>query len=312
MKLSRWARISVETLWLTLLCIGLSGCEQDQTKTVNLANRAPLPTGVHQSNLTRLNLAVGSFLTPEQGYGYYQQLIGYLSEQLALNVTVVDPGNYQKLNHLLETGKVDVAFVCSGPYVEGHDRFGLVLLAAPVVKGEPVYFSNLIVPARSPAQSLADLRGKTFAFTDPQSNSGSLVVKNKLSRMGVAPEDFFDSSTYTYAHDRSIHAVADHLVDGAAVDSLIWDYMAATEPDLTNQVRVIERYGPYAIPPVVAAPHVAPELREKIRRVLLTMHETPSGREILQAMHVERFDDIDDSAYESIRQILTPDMQGSR
>jgi phosphonate transport system substrate-binding protein len=304
MSRQRWAGIVIENFCLALLVIGLSGCEQDRPKSVNLSNRTPLPTDTSPSDLTKLNLAVGSIITPEQGYTYYQQLIDYLAEQLSLDITIVDPGNYQKLNHLLETGQVDIAFVCSNPYVEGHERFGLMLLAAPVVNGVPTYYSTLIVPAGSPVQTLADLRGKRFAFTDPQSNSGSLVPKAQLAQMGVTSADFFVSTTYTYAHDRSIHAVAERLVDGAAVDSLILDYLAATEPELNSRIRVVERYGPYGIPPVVAAPHVAPELREKVRQGLLTMHEAPKGREILQAMHIDRFDTIDDNAYESIRQLI--------
>jgi phosphonate transport system substrate-binding protein len=31
----------------------------------------------------------------------------------------------------LKEGKIDVAFVCGGPYVDGHEEFGLELLAAP-------------------------------------------------------------------------------------------------------------------------------------------------------------------------------------
>ncbi|WP_432820879.1 phosphate/phosphite/phosphonate ABC transporter substrate-binding protein [Trichloromonas sp.] len=308
----RWVSIGIRAIGLALLVIGLAGCEQEQPKAVTLANRAPLSADAQPSSRTKLNLAVGSIITPEQGYAYYQQLIDYLAESFSLDITIVDPGNYDKLNYLLETGKVDVAFVCSSPYVEGHQRFGLELLAAPVVNGAPVYYSDLIVPAGSPVQTLADLRGKTFAFTDPNSNSGSLVPKAQLARMGVTAKDFFLSTTYTYAHDRSIHAVAEGLVEGAAVDSLIYDYLAATEPELNTRVRIVERYGPYGIPPVVAAPHVAAELRETVRQGLLTMHETPKGREILQAMHIERFETIDDSAYESVRQLLTPVSPDSR
>ncbi len=302
MKRHRWAWIIIEAFGLALLFALLTGCEQAPPKSINLSNRAPLPTGIPASNESSLNLSVGSMITPEQGYAYYQQLIDYLADQLELKINVIDPGNYQKLNHLLETGKVDVAFVCSNPYVQGHEQFGLLLLAAPVVKGEQVYYSNLIVSAESPFQTLADLRGKTFAFTDPQSNTGSISPKTQLTKMGVTPKDFFSSTSYTHAHDRSIYAVAEKMVDGAAVDSLIWDYMVATEPTLKEQIRVIKRYGPYGIPPVVTTHHISSELQEKIRQVLLTMHETPRGRKILQAMHIDRFDTIEDEAYESVRQ----------
>ena len=286
------------------LMLILTACEGETPRVVNLADRVDLPTIEQPSNSQELHLSIGSIITPEQGYVYYRQLVDYLSERLDLEITVVDPGNYLKLNTMLKNGDVDVAFVCSGPYVEGRETFGLELLAAPVVNGEASYYSNLIVPASSPAKSLDDLQGKSFAFTDPQSNTGCVVPLNQLAQRGRKPESFFGSFSYTYAHDRSIHAVAEGLVDGATVDSLIWDYLSADDPKLKERVRVLERFGPFAIPPVVAAPHVPQELREKFRQALLTMHQNPQGQKILQGMHIERFTPIDDGAYDTIRQML--------
>lgn len=285
-----------------LLCMA---CDRDSTQKVNLGDRVDLPEIEQRSNSQELRLSIGSIITPEQGYVYYQELVDYLADRLNLAITVVDPGNYRKLNTMLEHAEVDVAFVCSGPYVEGRLKFGLELLAAPVVNGEAAYYSNLIVSASSPARSLADLKGKSFAFTDPQSNTGCLVPRNLLKQQGHTPESFFSTFSYTYAHDRSIHAVAEGLVDGAAVDSLIWDYLSAADPRLKERARVVERFGPFAIPPVVAAPHVPQELREKFRQALLSMHQEPRGQEILRGMHIERFAPIDDGAYDTIRQMLS-------
>lgn len=298
----RWAKCIFFCCCFPLLL--LTACDREAPRTVNLADRVDLPEIEQRSNSQELRLSIGSIITPEQGYVYYRQLVDYLSNRLDLTITVVDPGNYGKLNTMLQDGEVDVAFVCSGPYVEGRETFGLELLAAPVVNGEAAYYSNLIVPASSPAKSLDDLQGKSFTFTDPQSNSGCLVPRSQLAQRGHTPESFFVSFSYTHAHDRSIHAVSEGLVDGAAVDSLIWDYLSAADPKLQKRVRVVERFGPFAIPPVVAAPHVPQELREKFRQALLTMHQDPQGQTILQGMHIDRFTPIDDGAYDTIRQML--------
>lgn len=299
----RWAKFFFFYCCLPLL-LALTACEGEPPRVVSLADRVDLPEIEQRSNSRELRLSIGSIITPEQGYVYYQQMVDYLSDRLDLAITVVDPGNYRKLNTMLEHAEVDIAFVCSGPYVEGRKTFGLELLAAPVVNGEAAYYSDLIVSASSPAKSLDDLQGKSFAFTDPQSNTGCLVPRNLLKQRGHTPESFFSSFSYTYAHDRSIHAVAEGLVDGAAVDSLIWDYLSAADPKLHRRVRVVERFGPFAIPPVVAAPHVPQELREKFRQALLTMHQDPQGQTILQGMHIDRFTPIDDGAYDTIRQML--------
>lgn len=280
----------------------LPGCHKEEPLQVSLRDRQAVETAPAPSDKD-LTVCIGAMITPQEGYGYYRQLIDYLSVRLKLNITPIDPGNYTETNRLLATGEADFAFVCGGPYVSGHKTFGLELLVAPVVKGETVYYAYLIVPADSPARSLADLRGKTFAFTDPQSNSGKLVPTAMLARIGETPERYFGATTYTYGHDRSIQAVADHLVDGASVDSLIWEYLEVTRPTLTAKTRIIERSEPYGIPPIVVSPHLSPQLRQQLQQILLNMHEDSQGAEILKKMNIDRFVVIADSAYDGIRRL---------
>ncbi len=310
----RQRRTPIRLIILLLLGLaGLTACsEREQPVTVSLEKRTPLPAKPVAPGERVLTLCVGSMITPQDGYVYYRQLIDYLAEKLEMPIQVRDPGNYREVNRLLETGETDVAFVCGGPYVEGRAHFGLELLAAPVVHGEAVYYSNLIVPAGSPAKTLSDLRGKTFAFTDPQSNSGYLVPVADLAAMDENPESFFNSHLFTFGHDRSIRAVAEGLVDGAAVDSLIWDFLAFTQPALTVRARIIARHGPFGTPPVVASPHLDAATSRRVREVLLTMHQNPRGRQILLAMRIDRFALIDDAAYDSIRRLLPGMPSGER
>jgi len=286
---------------LVLVVIG-AACEKEPVKTVNLADRKPMPTPSNTPGPRPVILSIGSIVTPDRGYIYYQQLIDYLAEQIGQPITVVDPGSYEKLLSLLETEKVDVAFVCSGTYVEGRQRFGLELLAAPVVKGKSLYYANVIVPKESSARQLSDLRGQSMAFVDPQSRTGALVVIKELETLGTTPEKFFASIRYTRAHDKSIHAVAFGMADGASVNSFIWDYLLDQDPSLADKARILTRYGPYGIPPVVAAPHTPPELRQQVRQALLSLHLSPRGREILMGLHIDRFAMTEDSAYDSVRQ----------
>lgn len=302
--MSRPAALLLRLLLGVLLAITVNGCSpEEKPLPVNLDKRQAVPTA-QTSNRPELTVCVGAMITPQEGYGYYRDLLDYLEKRLKVTIHPLDPGNYTETNKLLQSGKADFAFVCGGPYVSGHDEFELTLLVAPVVKGETVYYSYLIVPANSSARSLADLRGKTFAFTDPQSNSGKLVPTAMLAQLGETPDRFFRSTTFTYGHDRSIRAVADHLVDGAAVDSLIWEYAAKLHPELTAKTRIIARSAPYGIPPVVVAPHLDEGRRDQLRQALLSMHENAEGAKILKGMNIDRFALIDDSAYDSIRQML--------
>ncbi|TRO78674.1 phosphate/phosphite/phosphonate ABC transporter substrate-binding protein [Trichloromonas acetexigens] len=297
----RWAKCIFFCCCLPLLLV-LTACEGEAPRSVDLSRRETTNPPSYDPGEPALNLSIGSIVTPAQGYVYYEQLIDYLTKELGRPINVVDPGSYEKLLTLLETGKVDVAFVCSGTYVEGQKRFGLELLAAPLVDGKPLYDANLIVPEDSPAQSLADLRGKKMAFVDPHSRTGGLVVARELESLGTTPEEFFANVRYTYAHDQSILAVAYGLVDAASVNSFIWDYLRSRDPKLAMKVRVLARYGPYGIPPVVAAPHTDGELRRQVRQSLLELHKNERGQAILAGMHIDRFVPTNDGAYDSVRQ----------
>ena len=179
------------------------------------------------------------------------------------------------------------------------------LLVVPEAYGETAYCAYIIVSKDSPAESFEELRGKSFAFVDPMSNTGELVPVYMLAKMGETPDSYFRKYVYTYAHDKSIKAVAQKVVDGAAVDHLIWEYLHRTDPELTSRTKVIEKSTPYGMPPVVVRPDLDPELKDRIRRILLNVHRDKKGREILERIMIDKFVAIDDGAYDSIREMMS-------
>jgi phosphonate transport system substrate-binding protein len=243
-------------------------------------------------------------ISPKESFPFYKNLLAYIGARLGRPVSFVDRKKYEEINRLLASGELDVAFVCSGPYVRGHADFGLELLLAPEINGETVYRSYIIVHRRSPIKEFAELRGHTFAFTDPYSNTGALVPRHILETMGETPESYFSRTTFTYAHDKSIEAVARSLVDGAAVDSLIWRYIDKVHPEITEKTKIIYRSEPFAIPPVVVRKDLSTETKAKLRTILLNLHRSPEGREILAGMGADRFVSIEDRAYDSIRSMI--------
>ncbi len=197
-----------------------------------------------------------------------------------------------------------MAFVCGRPYVLDHARFGLELLVAPLVYDTPVYYSYVIVPRDSPVQRFEELRGKRYAYSDPLSNSGHLVPAYRLAQLGETPERFFRRAIFTYSHSGSVEAVAVRFVDGASVDSYVYDYLAATNPRLTEKTRIIERSAPHGITPVVVRADLDGALKSRLRAVFLAMDQDPKGQEILRQLMIRRFVTVSDSLYDSIRQML--------
>ncbi len=294
-------------LAVVLVLLFLPGCAADQGRYlpyIDLSQRQPLPAAV-AAPAVPLRVAVAAVISPKGTAESYQPILDYLSLKLDRPVELVQRRTYAEVNHLIERGEVDLAFVCTSAYVIGHREFGMELLAAPQVNGETVYYSLLIVPADSPAHELADLHGKIFAFTDPWSTSGRMYPTALVKALGETPESFFGRTLFTYSHDDAIRAVANGVADGAAVDSLVYQFAVAREPWLGQRTRVIQRSAPFGIPPVVTSPQVRPQVRAELQTILLEMDADPAGRQALQALDVDRFVLISDAAYDSVRDLET-------
>lgn len=250
-----------------------------------------------------LRVAIAAVISPKATFDTYSPLLDYLARRLDRPVELLQRPTYAEINELLRTGQADIGFICGGAYVEGEREGYMELLAVPEIGGTATYRALIIVPADSPYQSFDDLRGRRLAFTDPLSNSGRLYVEYRLAQMGETPESFFKEIIYTYSHDNSIRAVSQDIVDGATVDSLVFDALARSEPDLGQRLRVIERSQPFGIPPVVVHPDLDPALKAAVQQALLDMHADPQGQPALAVLHVDRFVPLTPAAYESIRQM---------
>jgi phosphonate transport system substrate-binding protein len=185
-----------------------------------------LPSSLYsQNNQTPLRIGVVSMITPVDTVKYYQEMIDYIAGRMDVPVEMVFRKTYDEMDRMLEKGDVDAAFICSAPYVEDKRKFGAELLVAPQVNGSVFYKSFIIVHKDSLMKSFEDLKDKTFAFTDPKSNSGRLYPVYRLAKEGYRPETFFNKYIYSYSHNKSIELVAKKIVDGAAVENLIYHYM---------------------------------------------------------------------------------------
>jgi phosphonate transport system substrate-binding protein len=253
---------------------------------------------------TELRIGVAAMITPSEGKRYYEDLANWLAKKTDREPKLIFKKSYQEMNDAIEAKEVDIAFICAGPYVEGKKKFGLELLAAPMVDGKNTYNSYIIANKNSAINKFEDLKGKTFAFTDPQSNTGTLVPTYMVAKLGGTPETFFSKLIYTGSHDASISAVANGVIDGAAVDSLIFDYIKERKPGLVEEVKIIEESPPFGIPMVVVHPDFNQDLKSRLRGLLLSANSDSQIKDALVNMEIEKFTLIDDSAYNSIREMI--------
>jgi phosphonate transport system substrate-binding protein len=223
----------------------------------------------------------------------------YLQRELARPVVFVQRRSYREVSELLLAEKLDAAWICGYPYVRYRDR--MRLLTVPTYEGEPLYRSYVIVPSSDQqTHSIADLGGKIYAFSDPDSNSGWLVPNSLLFRLGKDPATFFRKTFYTWGHRRVVDAVAVGLAQGGSVDGYVWDTLKIHHPEVTQQTRVAYRSVKYGFPPFVTRYLLPAADFKQLQEVLVAMKDNSAGKSLLAKLNLDGFQVAPESVFAGI------------
>jgi phosphonate transport system substrate-binding protein len=226
----------------------------------------------------------------------------YLETATGKRVQFVQRGSYGEILELLMRDELDVAWVCGYPYVMAKDR--LTLLATPLYHGKPLYQSYVIVPESDRAtQTIGDLAGKIYAFSDPLSNSGYLVPRIELLSRGTSPDRFFKKTFFTFSHRKVVDAVRLGLANGGSVDGYVWDTLAAQQPEAVQGVRVAWRSKEFGFPPLVVRKSLAGEDATMLKDAFITMGRSEGGRDVLGRLNLDGFANEPDSIFDTIAQM---------
>ena len=257
-----------------------------------------------------LRFAVAAVLAPERTAEAYWRLSGWLAERLDRPVRVVQRRTYGEINDLLEGGKVDMALICTGAYLLGVAA-GLDVepLVVPLPPTGPSYYSLTVVRRDSGHRRFEDAAAGRMAFADPLSLSGHIYPLALALQRDLEPRAVLGHALHTYSHDNSIHAVADGIVDGAAVDSLVWDYEVLHDPEIVRNLRIVHRSPSLAIQPIVVPRSLDPALRDQIRAALLSLDESTEGRRILDGLGLISFELPAPDLYDDTQALIAPLLQ---
>lgn len=254
-----------------------------------------------QSVTVRFAMVAGN--SPLIKMNLYGELFEYIGKKLGSPVQFVQRKTYSEINELLRTGDIDFAIISSNSYVRAKEEFGVESVAVPVINGKSLSSSYVIVRTDSGINKFTELKGKAYAFTHPSSTAGRLVPVYKLALMRETPLSFFSRYIFTYNNDKSIKAVEEALVDGASVDSLVYDYLSIDSPQRISYTKIIDRSPPYGISPVVISLHTSYLLKNQISKILLNLHKEQEGQRILKELNFERFVLPDEESYKPIRKM---------
>src|SRR5213592_3298775 len=153
----------------------------------------------------------------------FKPLGDYLKKETGLDVQFTPVTDYAAVVEGLANNKIDLAWLGGFTFVQAKLRTHGDALPIVQRTEDEKFTSKFIVPADSPAKSLADLKGKSFAFGSPSSTSGHLMPRFFLMRAGIDPDKDFKAVAFSGAHDATVAFVASGRAEAGVLNASVWD-----------------------------------------------------------------------------------------
>ncbi len=230
----------------------------------------------------------------------FEPLGKYLSAQTGMKVVFTPVTDYAAVVESLATRKLDLAWLGGFTFVQTKIRTNGT--AIPIVqREEDAKFTSKFITANPAIKTLADLRGKSFAFGAPSSTSGSLMPRFFLQQDGINPEKDFKTVAFSGAHDATVAFVAAGKAEAGVLNASVWDKLVETKKVDTSKVRVFATTPPYFDYNWTVRGDLDPALVKKLTDAFLALDPAkPEHKAILELQRAARFIPTQASNYEGI------------
>jgi phosphonate transport system substrate-binding protein len=225
----------------------------------------------------------------------------FLTEALGVPVKLVIPKDYKATIEGLGNGSFDFAIFGAVSYVQAHQKFGVIPLVQRDIDKQ--FHSVFITQAGSSINSIADLRGKRFAFGDVASTSGHIIPYRSIIEAGISPDKDLQWARFTGSHTATVQAVAAGIADAGSADETIFKAMVADGKVDASKVRVF-----YTTPPFVdyvwaARKDVDAALQKKFTDGFLRL---TAGKDdaVLHVLRAKHYVTVADAEYQAIAEIV--------
>jgi phosphonate transport system substrate-binding protein len=250
-----------------------------------------------------LVFAVGMFQpTIDLNMATYKPLAEYLSAKTGLPVELKVIEGWAGFVPAFKSGTLDMALMGPWGYVMSHQYAGAEAIATIEYDGKPIYHAIAITNKPS-ITSIADGRGKVYAFADVGSTSGYLIPRYVMkTKMGIDPDTYF-SKTVNLPHatietqvasgdvdlgsdyDRNRNTMIEEGLIKAENSRIIW-----TSDPLPNDA--------FAVSSELAA---RADVVAKLQKALLDLKKELESKKSLLPNHYTGFVRADNATYEMIR-----------
>ncbi len=229
-----------------------------------------------------------------------QPLVKYLEKETGSRIELVVPTNYAAVVEAIANDTVDIAYLGGFTFVQASRRAGVL----PLVQRErdQNFHSVFITQPRSGINTLADLKGHSFAFGDVNSTSGHLMPAYYMRAANV-DQGLIAKALYTGGHDATALAVANSKVDAGAMDELVFGNMMKSGKITPEQIRVFYTTPAFFDYVWAARKGLDPKLSNSFADALLKLDASnPEHKVLLDLLNATKYLRADDSNYDKLRQ----------
>ena len=257
-------------------------------------------TATVAQELRPLILAVHPYLPFQEINQRFQPLADHLGSVLNRRVVVRIGPDYAEHIAYIGTDKVDIAYMGPAMYVRMVERYGKKpLLARLAINGEPVFHGFLVTREESGISRIVDLRGKRFAFGDPDSTMSYLVPRYMMLEAGIDVRELADYQFLGTHVNVALAVLAGAFDAGAVKEEVFYAYMDRGLKSFTKSKSYSEHL-------FVTRADAPAEFVDTVRATLLHLADTEQGRGILMGIKpsATALVPVEDADYDNLRKVL--------
>ena len=237
-------------------------------------------------------------------YSHIGKLIG---EKLGCEVQVFVTTTYNAEIEAMRSGKLEIGQFGPLGYVLAHQVAKAEAVAAYSDKeGKPdTYWASLVTWKGSGIKTVKDIKGKSFAFSDPASTSGHLFPAYGLSKAGIDPDKDI-KAIYAGSHTSSFEALYNHKVQAGELNSEQLESAKQRGHYTEGDIIFLWKSNPIPTDAISVRADLPAGFKTRLVAILqhLDLHDLPEKDRKVMGMHGLGFVPQTDGSYDQIRDLV--------
>jgi phosphonate transport system substrate-binding protein len=237
----------------------------------------------------------------------YEKIGKLLGQKLGCDVKVYVATNYNAEIEAMRNGKLEMGQFGPLGYVLAHQvaKAEAVATFATADNKPNTYWASLVTWPGSGITTAAQIKGRSFAFSDPASTSGHLFPAYGLRKAGLDPDKDI-RAIYAGSHTASFEALRNHKVDAGELNSEQIESATQRGHYKDGDVVFLWKSDPIPIDPIAVRRDLPDGFKKRLVAILQNLDLSglaEADRKLIGA-HGLRFVPQTDASYNGIRDLV--------